>query len=94
MLSRTIWRNIQFQLGNYLYLKIKLKIIYIVIIYTRIHTQGLKRSNDHPDTRAILFEDEKYNKRKVVDFLAAINGFKSILDTLKVFRGKFMTFYY
>lgn len=42
----------------------------------RIHTIGnKKRALEHPDSRAVLFEAERYNKRKIVELLAAIDGF-------------------
>lgn len=56
-------------------------------ILSKIHSQGLKRSKNHPDSRAIFFEDEKYNKRKVEDFLAALNGFKATMQIMKTFKG-------
>ncbi|KAK3850554.1 hypothetical protein Pcinc_042750, partial [Petrolisthes cinctipes] len=54
-------------------------------ILAKVHTQGLKRQSTHPDTRAIFFEDIKYNRRKVVDFLAALNGFKTTLEIVDTF---------
>ncbi|CAG0893054.1 unnamed protein product [Darwinula stevensoni] len=46
-------------------------------LLSRIHTQGHgKRSQDHPDSRAILFEAQIYSKRKITDFISALNGFK------------------
>lgn len=56
-------------------------------IIAKIHAQGLNRSSNHPDSRAIFFEDVKYNKKRVVDFLAALNGFKTTLKILKAFQG-------
>lgn len=59
-------------------------------LHSRIHSQGLKRSKNHPDSRAIFFEDEKYNKRKVEDFLAALNGFKATMQIMKTFKGRML----
>ncbi|KAK7074527.1 DNA mismatch repair protein msh6 [Halocaridina rubra] len=56
-------------------------------LLARIHSQGLNRSANHPDTRAIFFEDVKYNKKKVSDFLATINGFKTCVDIQRAFKG-------
>ncbi|KAK8730183.1 hypothetical protein OTU49_008132 [Cherax quadricarinatus] len=57
-------------------------------VLARIHTQGLNRNNSsHPDSRAIFFEDVKYNKKKVTDFLAGLNGFKTTLQIIKAFKG-------
>lgn len=32
---------------------------------------------DHPDSRAVLFEESVYSKKKIIDFLATLNGFKT-----------------
>nr|XP_045608905.1 DNA mismatch repair protein Msh6-like [Procambarus clarkii] len=56
-------------------------------VLARIHSQGLNLSSKHPDSRAIFFEDVKYNKKKVVDFLSGLNGFKTTLQILKAFKG-------
>ncbi|XP_068210274.1 DNA mismatch repair protein Msh6 isoform X2 [Palaemon carinicauda] len=56
-------------------------------LLAKIHTQGLNRSSSHPDSRAIFFEEIKYNKKKVVDFLAALNGFKTCMEIQKSFKG-------
>lgn len=61
---------------------------YKYLLVFRVHTQGLKHQSSHPDTRAIFFEDVKYNRRKVIDFLAALGGFQTTLDILKAFKGK------
>ncbi|XP_072027536.1 DNA mismatch repair protein Msh6-like [Amphiura filiformis] len=56
-------------------------------LLSKIHTLGsARRSKDHPDSRAIFFEDTTYSKRKIVDFITALDGFKSamlITDQLK-----------
>ncbi|GFO37513.1 DNA mismatch repair protein msh6 [Plakobranchus ocellatus] len=46
-------------------------------LLSRIHAIGLSRkSKNHPDSRAILYEELTYSKRKIEDFLATIEGFK------------------
>lgn len=59
----------------------------------RVHTQGLARKNkDHPDFRAILYEDTTYNKRKIGNLLLALQGFKTaveVVDTLSKVRDEF-----
>ena len=52
----------------------------------RIHSQGMKRSKDHPDSRAIFYEDETYNKRKVEDFLSALGGFEKTVEIVQLFE--------
>ncbi|XP_066983199.1 DNA mismatch repair protein Msh6 isoform X2 [Macrobrachium rosenbergii] len=56
-------------------------------LLAKIHTQGLNRSSSHPDSRAIYFEEVKYNKKKVVDFLAALGGFKTCMEIQKAFKS-------
>jgi DNA mismatch repair protein MSH6 len=47
----------------------------------------LKRSKDHPDSRAILYEEKTYSKRKVLDFISLLNGFEAALDYVKLFES-------
>lgn len=56
------------------------------IIFYRIHTLGnLNRSKNHPDSRAILYEEKTYSKRKVLDFISILNGFQSSLQAVLQF---------
>lgn len=45
------------------------------------------RSQDHPDGRAIFYEETIYSKRKISDFISVLNGLQSSLEILKVFGG-------
>ena len=55
-------------------------------MYHRIHTFGVHKPNDdHPDCRAVLYEETIYNKRKIHDFVNCLNGFKSSLEITKLF---------
>lgn len=55
-----------------------------LLYYYRIHSLGnLNRSKNHPDSRAILYEEKTYSKRKVADFLSILNGFQSALTIVK-----------
>jgi PREDICTED: similar to DNA mismatch repair protein muts len=50
-------------------------------ILSKIHTQGCsKRSQSHPDSRAVLFDNDTYSKRKILDFLSVIDGFKKSFE--------------
>ncbi|XP_015787884.1 DNA mismatch repair protein Msh6 [Tetranychus urticae] len=50
-------------------------------LLSKIHTQGCaRRSREHPDARAVLFDNAIYSKRKILDFLAALEGFKITLQ--------------
>lgn len=47
--------------------------------YCRLHSFGLKyRAQEHPESRAIFFDSDKYNKRKVLDLLAALKAFDAL----------------
>ena len=44
---------------------------------------GLRyRAEQHPDSKAILYELSVYNLRKIKDFTAACDGFREALGTL------------
>ncbi|CAJ0567662.1 unnamed protein product, partial [Mesorhabditis spiculigera] len=44
----------------------------------KIHTLGLKyRAETHPDSRAVMFESTKYNRRKIKDLLVTLRGFEA-----------------
>ncbi|KAJ9582060.1 hypothetical protein L9F63_003643, partial [Diploptera punctata] len=59
---------------------------------SRIHTQGnALRSKNHPDSRAVFFEDHTYSKRKILDFLQTLNGFKSAEKVALMFQEKYET---
>lgn len=45
-------------------------------LLSRIHALGsMHRSKEHPDSRAIMYESETYNIRKIRDFVSVLNGF-------------------
>ncbi|KAG7393585.1 DNA mismatch repair protein msh6 [Phytophthora pseudosyringae] len=45
-------------------------------LLSRIHALGSAyRSKEHPDSRAVMYESQIYNVRKIKDFLAVLNGF-------------------
>ncbi|KAI1894508.1 hypothetical protein AGOR_G00116520 [Albula goreensis] len=49
-------------------------------LLSKIHSMGtpLKSLKGHPDSRAILYEEVTYSKRKIADFLSALEGFKTM----------------
>ncbi|CEG41742.1 dna mismatch repair protein msh6 [Plasmopara halstedii] len=50
-------------------------------LLSRIHALGsAHRSNEHPDSRAIMYESQIYNVRKIKDFLAVLNGFDKAMN--------------
>lgn len=59
-------------------------------LHFRVHTQGnLVRSKTHPDSRAIFYEDQIYSKKKIMDFIATLEGFKSAFKICGLFEGDF-----
>jgi DNA mismatch repair protein MSH6 len=54
----------------------------------KIHTLGSKvRGRDHPDSRAILYEEALYSKKKISDFLSVLSGFEAGMGIVDVFAG-------
>ncbi|BES93758.1 DNA mismatch repair protein [Nesidiocoris tenuis] len=48
-------------------------------LFARIYAQSSKGLQDsHPDNRAIMFEEKIYSKRKIMEFIAVLDGFASL----------------
>ncbi|XP_015712384.1 DNA mismatch repair protein Msh6 [Coturnix japonica] len=46
-------------------------------LLSKIHSIGSPlKSQNHPDSRAIFYEEIKYSKKKIADFFSALEGFK------------------
>ncbi|XP_063247263.1 DNA mismatch repair protein Msh6 [Prinia subflava] len=46
-------------------------------LLSKIHSIGSPlKSQNHPDSRAVFYEELKYSKKKISDFLSALEGFK------------------
>lgn len=55
-------------------------------LFCRIHSLGHRPLDaDHPENRAILYEDITYSKRKIQDFLAALAGLKTANEIADMF---------
>ena len=65
----------------------------------RVHSNGLKKSSsgantgsvkghnsDHPDCRAILYEESTYSARKIKDFIDILGGLESLLSIQTIFN--------
>ncbi len=62
-------------------------------LLSKIHSQGsAKRAKNHPDSRAILFEMNIYNKRKINDFLTVLKGFENSLKLIENFNSHLDSF--
>lgn len=67
-------------------------------LLSKIHSMGTSvKGQDHPDSRAVLYEEVVYSKRKIADFLAALEGFKVMKEIVSImepvaegFRSKLM----
>ncbi|CAH8589301.1 unnamed protein product [Heterobilharzia americana] len=42
----------------------------------KIHLLGSKGDKNHPDSRAIIFEEVQYSKKNITDFVATLDGFE------------------
>ncbi|XP_055328606.1 LOW QUALITY PROTEIN: DNA mismatch repair protein Msh6-like [Paramacrobiotus metropolitanus] len=50
-------------------------------LLSKIHIVGsLKRHKEHPETRAVMFDDTHYGINKIKDLIAAIKGFDSVMN--------------
>ncbi|EDV19356.1 uncharacterized protein TRIADDRAFT_33687, partial [Trichoplax adhaerens] len=52
-------------------------------LINKIHSLGSSRRSNHPDNKAIFFEDTAYSKRKILEFISVINGFKTLLQSIE-----------
>ncbi|CAH0731815.1 unnamed protein product, partial [Brenthis ino] len=58
-------------------------------LLAKIHALGnSKKAKDHPDSRAIFYEEKTYSKRKVLDFISVLNGFTSVLKLSELFSNE------
>ncbi|XP_067901328.1 DNA mismatch repair protein Msh6 [Heterodontus francisci] len=54
-------------------------------LLSRIHSIGSPlKSKDHPDSRAVLYEETTYSKKKITDFLSSLEGFKVFQEVLQI----------
>ncbi|XP_018580482.2 DNA mismatch repair protein Msh6 [Scleropages formosus] len=54
-------------------------------LLSKIHSMGTPlKGQDHPDSRAVLYEEITYSKRKIADFLSALEGFKTMQQIVSV----------
>ena len=43
------------------------------------------RDKEHPDSRAIFYEEFTYSKRKICDFIAILEGFQAAIAIVEAF---------
>lgn len=57
-------------------------------LLSKIHSIGTPlKGQDHPDSRAVLYEEVTYSKRKIADFLSALEGFKTMREIVSIFEA-------
>ncbi|XP_060781318.1 DNA mismatch repair protein Msh6 isoform X2 [Neoarius graeffei] len=57
-------------------------------LLSKIHSMGTPlKGQDHPDSRAILYEEIAYSKRKIADFLSALEGFGTIQEVMSIMES-------
>ncbi|MCI4376690.1 hypothetical protein PGIGA_G00191290 [Pangasianodon gigas] len=57
-------------------------------LLSKIHSMGTPlKAQDHPDSRAVLYEEIVYSKRKIADFLSALEGFKTMQEIVSIMES-------
>lgn len=58
-------------------------------LLARIHTLGSKvAAKDHPDARAIMYENDTYSKRRIGDIVAALTAFRAVAKVRDLFHQR------
>ncbi|KAM4043087.1 DNA mismatch repair protein Msh6 isoform 2-T2 [Anomaloglossus baeobatrachus] len=54
-------------------------------LLSKIHSIGSPlKSQNHPDSRAVMYEETTYSKKKIADFLSALEGFKVMREVVMI----------
>eukprot|EP00079_Xenopus_tropicalis_P010511 XP_002935421.2 PREDICTED: DNA mismatch repair protein Msh6 [Xenopus tropicalis] len=54
-------------------------------LLSKIHSIGSPlKSQNHPDSRAVMYEEIAYSKKKIADFLSALEGFKVMREVISI----------
>uniref|UniRef100_A0A8B9HPN9 DNA mismatch repair protein n=1 Tax=Astyanax mexicanus TaxID=7994 RepID=A0A8B9HPN9_ASTMX len=57
-------------------------------LLSKIHSMGTPlKGQNHPDCRAVLYEELVYSKRKIADFLSALEGFKAMQEIVSLMES-------
>lgn len=57
-------------------------------LLSKIHSIGTPlKGKDHPDSRAVLYEETVYSKRKIADFLSTLEGFKTMQEIVSIMES-------
>lgn len=61
---------------------------YNINFYFRVYSQSTNGvESDHAETRAIYFEEKIYSKRKIVDFISILKGFRTSVKIMEKFQS-------
>lgn len=60
---------------------------YFFILFYLFYLGLSKKLIDHPDSRAIMYEDQIYNSRKIRDFADVLKGFDIIVQVVELFQN-------
>lgn len=54
-------------------------------LLSKIHSIGSPlKSQNHPDSRAVMYEETTYSKKKIADFLSTLDGFKVMREVIMI----------
>nr|VZI05424.1 unnamed protein product [Spirometra erinaceieuropaei] len=57
-------------------------------LLTKVHIMSYNATSpDHPESRAVVFEEGVYSRRKILDFLGTLNGFKAAQRLVSTFAN-------
>ncbi|KAM4772473.1 DNA mismatch repair protein Msh6 isoform 1-T1 [Rhinophrynus dorsalis] len=57
-------------------------------LLSKIHSIGSPlKSQNHPDSRAVMYEETTYSKKKIADFLSALEGFKVMREVINIMEN-------
>ncbi|KAF5900360.1 DNA mismatch repair protein Msh6, partial [Clarias magur] len=57
-------------------------------LLSKIHSMGTPlKGQDHPDSRAVFYEEIVYSKRKIADFLSALEGFRAMQEIVTMMES-------
>uniref|UniRef100_A0A6J0TQ56 DNA mismatch repair protein n=2 Tax=Pogona vitticeps TaxID=103695 RepID=A0A6J0TQ56_9SAUR len=56
-------------------------------LLSKIHSIGSSLKNqNHPENRAVMYEEARYSKKKIIDFLSALEGFNVVVEIISILQ--------
>lgn len=60
----------------------------LYFFFFRIYSQSSYGvESDHAETRAVYFEEKTYSKRKIIDFISILKGFRTSVKIMEKFQS-------